>query len=92
LSLLMEDISQETARRLPGYAANPDAAIKLLGRIDPDLRAPGRQSRGPARLSGRRAPCRARHPFIFLTGYGRDGIDAKWNSYPVLQKPLDLGA
>jgi PAS domain S-box-containing protein len=31
-------------------------------------------------------------PFAFLTGYGRDGIDPKFASAPVLQKPVDEAA
>ena len=26
-------------------------------------------------------------PFIFATGYGRDGVDRRWTSVPILQKP-----
>jgi CheY-like chemotaxis protein len=27
-------------------------------------------------------------PFIFASGYGAKGLDPKWHSYPVLQKPF----
>ncbi|WAP68357.1 response regulator [Jiella pelagia] len=26
-------------------------------------------------------------PFIFATGYGRDGVDSRWTAVPILQKP-----
>tara|TARA_R110002020_G_scaffold327715_4_gene543672 strand:+ start:531 stop:896 length:366 start_codon:yes stop_codon:yes gene_type:complete len=26
-------------------------------------------------------------PFIFATGYGRDGVDQRWTAVPILQKP-----
>lgn len=29
-------------------------------------------------------------PFVFITGYGRSGIDARFTDVPVLQKPLDV--
>ena len=29
-------------------------------------------------------------PFLFLTGYGRSGIDPRFADVPVLQKPLDV--
>ena len=29
-------------------------------------------------------------PIIFSTGYGRDGIDRQWKSYPVVQKPFAI--
>ncbi|WP_342591920.1 response regulator [Jiella sonneratiae] len=33
-------------------------------------------------------------PFIFATGYGRDGVDKRWTEVPILQKPYtseDIG-
>jgi PAS domain S-box-containing protein len=29
-------------------------------------------------------------PFVFITGYGADGIDARFGGAPVLQKPVDV--
>ena len=26
-------------------------------------------------------------PFVFATGYGRDGVDVRWTDVPILQKP-----
>ncbi|MCX7365763.1 MAG: response regulator [Alphaproteobacteria bacterium] len=31
-------------------------------------------------------------PFLFVTGYQRDGIDRRYASIPVLQKPIDAEA
>ena len=31
-------------------------------------------------------------PFLFLTGYGRSGIDGRYAAVPVLQKPFEPGA
>jgi len=27
-------------------------------------------------------------PIVFSTGYGADGLDAEWKTYPVIQKPF----
>ena len=32
--------------------------------------------------------CKRRIPFIFASGYGAGGVDARWSSNPVLQKPF----
>ena len=29
-------------------------------------------------------------PIVFSTGYGRDGIEGQWKTYPVVQKPFAL--
>jgi PAS domain S-box-containing protein len=29
-------------------------------------------------------------PFVFMTGYGRESIDARFADYPVIRKPVDL--
>jgi DNA-binding LytR/AlgR family response regulator len=26
-------------------------------------------------------------PLVFATGYGREGVESEWQSYPILQKP-----
>jgi hypothetical protein len=31
-------------------------------------------------------------PFVFVTGYGSEAIDARFASVPVLQKPVDRSA
>lgn len=90
LSFLVEDMLQELGADVIGHAANPNAAIEVLGRTEPTL------ALLDVNLAGQRVYPVVPHlerrsiPFIFLTGYGRDGIDAEWNSHPVLQKPFDI--
>ena len=32
----------------------------------------------------------AKIPFVFITGYGREGVHGRWANYEVLQKPLTV--
>jgi CheY-like chemotaxis protein len=92
LALLVEDMLQELGAEVAGLAASPVAAIELLGRTAPTL------ALLDVNLAGQRVYPVVEHlerrsiPFIFLTGYGREGIDAEWKRYPMLQKPFDIGA
>ena len=31
-------------------------------------------------------------PFVFATGYGRQGVPPQWTGHPVLQKPFPIDA
>jgi CheY-like chemotaxis protein len=92
LALLVEDMLEELGAEIVGHAANPAAAIEVLGRTEPTI------ALLDVNLAGQRVYPVVEHlerrsiPFVFLTGYGRDGIDAEWKHYPVLQKPFDIGA
>lgn len=69
------------AARVAAAAAEVEARLPSLAILDVNI---GGESVFPI------AECLQAHgiPFVFITGYGRDGLHGKWLEHDVLQKPL----
>jgi CheY-like chemotaxis protein len=89
VSLLLEDMLLELGCASVWLAANVAEALKMVADkpldvavLDVNL---GREAVYPVaeRLDAIRVP------FLFATGYGRAGVDARWLDHPVIQKPYD---
>jgi len=92
LSFLIEDMLHEMGADEVTHAASVNDAFAVLETIVPtlallDVNLGGQRVYPVAELLLHR-----NIPFIFVTGYGRDGVDQRWASRPVLQKPIDLAA
>lgn len=90
VSMLIEDMLQELGATKVIHAASRAAALDALGRAAPalavlDVNLGGETSYPVAAELHRRGI-----PFIFVTGYGRGGVDEAWADRAVLQKPMNL--
>jgi CheY-like chemotaxis protein len=89
VSLLLEDMLSELGCSEVWLTANVAAALGVLGTRRPDAAVLdvnlGRETVYP--VADKLAVLEI--PFIFATGYGRFGIQEKWASRPIIQKPYD---
>ena len=95
VSMNIEDMLLELGHEVAGLASRLGPALALAGesRFDAamlDVNLAGEPSFPVADLLAERGI-----PFLFATGYGRAGIDERFRSSPILQKPFrtaELGA
>jgi CheY-like chemotaxis protein len=90
VAMNIEDMLLELGHEVAGMAARLDAALALAGeaQIDAallDVNLAGDDSFPVADLLAARGV-----PFLFATGYGVQGIDARHRGRPVLQKPFRI--
>lgn len=89
---LVEDMLTELGCAAVWHAKGVKEALAILGDKRPDVAVLDVNLAGEfvyplaARLD------QARIPFVFATGYGREGIEAPWSRKPVVQKPYDAHA
>ena len=94
VAMNIEDMLLELGHEVAGLASRLDPALALArdSRFDAamlDVNLAGEPSFPVADILIERGL-----PFLFATGYGRQGIDEKYRGYPLLQKPFraaDLG-
>lgn len=88
VAMNMEDMLLELGHELAGLASRLGPALELAreAAFDAailDVNLAGERSFPIAELLAGRGI-----PFLFATGYGRQGVDAAWRDRPVLQKPF----
>jgi CheY-like chemotaxis protein len=88
LAMNIEDMLLDLGHEVAGIASRLEPALALareaafdVAMLDVNLA--GDRSFPVAELLAARGI-----PFLFATGYGRDGIDEPWRNRPVLQKPF----
>lgn len=92
ISFLVEDMLTELGCTAVWHAKGVKEAIAILAEKRPDVAVLDVNLAGEfvyplaARLD------QAQIPFVFATGYGREGIQAPWSRKPVVQKPYDTHA
>jgi DNA-binding response OmpR family regulator len=90
ISFLLEDMFVELGALHVQHAGNVSSALAYLKDRTPDLAVLD------VNLGGERAYPVAeilesrKVPFLFTTGYGRSGLDARWARHPVVQKPFNI--
>ncbi len=90
ISFLLEDMLIELGAGDVRHAGNVKTALAFLETRTPDLAVLD------VNLSGERVYPVAEKlealgaRFLFTTGYGRSGVDPRWQSRPVIQKPFDV--
>lgn len=88
ISFLLEDMLTELGAAEVRTAANVADALEMIETRQPDLAVLD------VNLGGERAyPVAERLeaggvPFVFTTGYGRSGLDARWTKQAVVPKPF----
>ncbi len=90
VSFVLEDMLMEFGARAVWHAANVEAALTLLKTQRPavavlDLNLGDKNAYPVAERLAQDGI-----PFVFVSGYGRDGLEPQWASRPVLQKPVSL--
>lgn len=86
--MLIEDTLHEHGYRPVGPAGRVGEALRLIEETSPDAAVLDINLDGEEvfpvveRLAARGIP------FLFLTGYGRAGLQGRWSEAPVLQKPF----
>lgn len=89
VAMLIEDVLTDAGFEVAGPFAQADKALRWLEQeeidgaiLDVNLGGGERSYSIASELSARGVP------FLFVTGYGRSGIDARFAGVPVLQKPF----
>jgi len=92
ISFLIEDLATELGAAEVWHAASVAAALALLAARRPDAAVLDVNLGGePAHAVAERLE-RLAVPFVFATGYGRQGVPPQWTGRPVLQKPFPVDA
>lgn len=90
VSMILEDMLQELGAARIIHAANRGAALKALETATPALALLDVNLGGETSYPIAEALDERKVPFIFVTGYGRGGLQEPWTGRPVLQKPMTL--
>lgn len=90
VAMLIEDMLIDLGYEIAAVAARVEQALDYARDVDVDLalldlNLSGQRTDEVARvLAGRGVR------FVFATGYGAAGVDARWEGTPVLQKPFQI--
>jgi DNA-binding NtrC family response regulator len=90
VSFLLEDMLQELGAGTVRHASRLETGLALAAERKPGLAVLDVNIAGKAVFPLAQKLARDGVPFLFITGYGRDGLAAEWASCEVLQKPLTL--
>lgn len=90
VAMLVEDLLTEAGAQVVGPAATLAAGLDLLRTGAPDGAVLDVNLDGVLVYPLAEALARAGVPFVFVTGYGRLGVDAAFAGATVLHKPLKL--
>jgi DNA-binding response OmpR family regulator len=90
ISFLIEDMLTELGCEDIWHVAGLQAALTLLQERVPDLAVLDVNLGGELAYPIAQQLADAAVPFLFATGYGRDGIPKEWTDRPVVQKPFNL--
>ncbi|MDE2227550.1 MAG: response regulator [Alphaproteobacteria bacterium] len=87
-AFVVEDMLFDLGAATVWHAADVDAALNLLRDHRPGVAVVDISLAGePAYPVAERLRA-AEIPFVFVTGYGRDGIRRRWSNHAAVQKPL----
>jgi len=92
VSFLIEDMLKELGCANIWHARGVDQAIAILRDRQPDAAVLDVNLAGEPGYPIAERLESAQIPFLFATGYGRNGIPAQWASKPTIQKPFRYDA
>lgn len=93
ISFLLEDMMAELGALDVRHAGNLDDALRLIETRLPDIAVLDVNLGGGSVIYPAAEKLEAANvAFVFTTGYGRGGIDPRWLSKTVVQKPFDIEA
>lgn len=90
VSFLIEDMLLELGAGAVRHASRLEAGFTLAAEKTPGLAVLDVNLGGQAIFPLAEKLAQDRVPILFITGYGRGGLDGAWADYQVLQKPLTL--
>lgn len=90
VSFMIEDMLTELGAATVRHAARVDSGLALLSQRKPSLAVLDVNIAGELVYPIAERLEQAGVPFIFITGYGRQGLAQHWRGHDVLQKPLTL--
>lgn len=89
VSFMIEDMLLDRGCAAVWHASNVDEALNLLGERQPDLAVLDVNLGGELVFPVARRLEAAGIPFVFATGYGRNGILRDWAHHVIVHKPYD---
>lgn len=89
VSMLIETMLGDLGCRSVWYASGVSEALELLRQRTPDAAVLDLNLAGEPAYPIADRLTRDAVPFIFATGYGRDGLAPEWSATPVVQKPFE---
>lgn len=89
VSMLIETMLADLGCRTVWYASGVGEALELLRQRTPDAAVLDLNLAGEPVYPIADRLARAGVPFIFATGYGREGLAPEWSETPVVQKPFE---
>ncbi len=89
VSFMIEDMLLDRGCTAVWHASNVDEALKLLAARQPDLAVLDVNLGGELVFPVARKLEAAGIPFVFATGYGRNGILKDWSHHVIVHKPYD---
>jgi len=92
VAMLVEDLLSAAGAEVVGPAATLTAGLELVRAAAPHGAILDVNLDGVLVYPVAEALARAGVPFVFLTGYGRLGVDAAFEGVTVLHKPLKLAS
>ena len=90
ISFLIEDMLAELGCENVWHVGGLKPALALLQERVPDLAILDVNLAGELAYPIAQWLADADIPFLFATGYGREGIPSEWTDRPVIQKPFNL--
>ncbi len=90
VAMLLEQMLEELGFGAIRIASSLSEALDALEQERPDLAALDVNVRGEPIFPLAAALAARRAPFVFVTGYGAQGLSAEWQGRPVVQKPFSL--
>jgi DNA-binding response OmpR family regulator len=88
VSFLIEEMLEKLGAEKVRHAARLDRALELIETKIPTLAILDVNIGGEAVFPLAERLEALDVPFVFITGYGRDGLSGRWLTHNVLQKPL----
>lgn len=88
--LLIEDMLRELGCAEVQHASGVVEALAMLDEQLPDLAVLDVNLAGEAAFPVATRLSEANIPFVFATGYGRQGVPREWAPKPIIQKPFRI--
>lgn len=85
--LMVEDMLVELGCRVAGSASRLSDAVEQARTLDADAAVLDVNIHNQPVYPVAEVLAARNVPIVFSTGYGTSGMEARWRSYPILQKP-----
>lgn len=89
VSFMIEDMLVDHGCAAVWHASNVGEALAILGERQPDMAVLDVNLGGELVFPVAERLEEAQIPFVFATGYGRNGILRDWARHPIIHKPYD---